>query len=193
MTLYKTLSQNFDIGDFIAPDILSVVDARTRAVAAGILERGGLTGDITRIIDLRADAPVISDLTLSGSVPSMNPDEFMPYDRPEAPLMPGFDVFEPVSAVIAKSEAEGPVMAEFDSVELNVAIPDLGKIEQTADLIQDDIALEMPGVSRFNLNLFKVKLDTLRFNREFIRKIRLVILIVIIAILNVILITYMFS
>ena len=193
MTRYNTLSQNFDIGDFIAPDILSVVDANTRAAAAGILERGGLSGDITRIIDLRADAPVISDLTLSGSVPSMNPDEFMPYDRPEAPVMPGFEEFEPVSEVIAKSEAEEPVMAEFDSVELSVAIPDLGTIEHTADLIQDDIAVDMPGVSRFNFNLFKVKLHTLRFNREFMGKLRLVILIVIIAILNVILITYMFS
>ena len=193
MTLYKTLSQNFDIGDFIAPDILSVVDARTRAAAAGILERSGLTEDITRIIDVRAAAPDITDLTLSGSVPSMNPDEFMPYDRPKAPFMPGFDEFEPVPAVIGKSEAEEPVMAEFDSVDLNVAIPDLGEIEQTADLIQDDIAVDMPGVSRFNLNLFKVKLDTLRFNREFIGKLRLVILIVIIALLNVILIMYMFS
>ena len=39
-----TLSQDFDTGDFIAPDILSSVDANVRAVCAEALAKGGLKG-----------------------------------------------------------------------------------------------------------------------------------------------------
>ena len=206
MTRYKTLSQSFDIGDFIAPDILSVVDASVRAAADDILERDGLVGDINRIIDLRADTPYISDSSLGGLVPSMNPDEFMPYERPQAPIMTGFDEIaaaailkvaavdsEPVSEFESGSigEDEEPVMTEVDTFDVDVKIPDLGDIEQTADLVQEDIIVEIPEVSRFNANLFKVKLDTLRFDREFMTKVRFIIIIAAIAAVNVLLIYYL--
>ena len=208
MTRTPTLSQSFDIGDFIAPDILSVVDASVRAAAADILERGGLVGDMERIIDLRADAPSISDSILDGLVPSMNPDEFMPYDRPEAPLMVGFEEFETdliqdepeiepefiiEAAPLAEDVAEEPAVSEVDSVDVEVIIPDLGRIEHTADLVEDDIVVEIPEVSRFNANLFKVKMDTLRFDKKFKARMRLIIIIAVIAIVEAILIIYLLT
>ena len=204
MTRTSTLSQNFDSGSFISPDILAAVNASVRAAAENILERDGLVSDIERIIDLRADVPSITDTTFGGLVPSMNPDDFIKYDRPGAPVMAGFEVFEPAPVSIARGhESDEPGAGEggayelpaiqFDSLNIEVIIPDLVAIEQTADLIQDDIALEMPEISRFNANLFRVKLDTLRFNMGFRQKLRLVILIAIIAFVNVLLIMYLFS
>jgi len=214
LTRPKTLSQSFDIGDFIPPDILTAIDASTRAAAASILERDGLTDDIERIIDLRADTPRIPDAVLSGLVPSMNPDEFMSYDRPKPPEMTGFDDNGPVMAfneppaeaedeedaeadfesdAEAEPEPEEPFIAEYEMVDINIAIPDLAKIEHTADLVEDDIEVEMPELSRFNANLFKVKLDTLRFNREFMIRVRLVSVIVILSAAIILLITYLFT
>ena len=166
-----------------------------------------------RLIDLSAEALSITDTTLSGLVPSMNPDEFMPYERPKAPFMAGFDEIakeEPETGLVRKEPEEAKEIAagtgarpeekaedefpdEFDSLNVEVVIPDLVTIEQTAELIEDDIDLAMPEVSRFNANLFKVKLDTLRFNKEFMKDMRLIVLIVVIAIVNVLLIMYLLS
>jgi len=208
LTRYKTLSQSFDIGDFIAPDILSVVDATVRAAADDILERDGLVDDIGRIIDLRAAAPYISDASLGGSVPSMNPDEFMPYERPKAPVMTGFD--EIAAAAILKvsdtqtepdpeTEAEAEDIVEetatvsVETLDVDVNIPDLGRIEKTAALIEEDMIVEMPELSRYNANLLKVKFDTLRFDREFMIKLRFSIIIAAIAVVNVFLIYYLLT
>jgi len=208
LTRTPTLSQSFDIGDFIAPDILSVVDAGVRAVAADIIERGGLAGDIERIIDLRTATPIISDESLSGLVPSMNPDEFMPYEQPKAPVMYGFDEFEandaPEEPVLemepetepafeAEDAAEEPVVTKFDTFDIDVKIPDLGNIEQTAALVQEDIVIEIPEVSRFNANLFKVKRDTLWFDEKFKSRVRLGILITVIVVVEALLIIYLLT
>jgi len=204
LTHTSTLSQSFDSGSFISPGILAAVNSSVRAAAEGIIENGGLSDDIERIIDLHADVPSITDTTLGGLVPSTNPDEFIIYDRPEAPIMPGLEMFEPApaadepghgieSAPDGEEESCEQRETDFDSVNVEVVIPDLGTIEQTADSIQEDISLEMPEVSRFNANLFKVKLDTMWFNREFLGSVRLIILIAIIAFVNVILIMYLLS
>jgi len=208
LTRYKTLSQSFDIGDFIAPDILSVVDATVRAAADDILERGGLVEDIDRIIDLRAAAPYISDASLGGAVPSMNPDEFMPYERPKAPVMTGFDEIAAAAILKVSYTQEEPdfetetmteemdedtVTAGADTLEVDVKIPDLGRIEKTAAMIEEDMIVEMPELSRYNANLLKVKLDTLRFDREFMMKLRFTIIIAAIAVVNIFLIYYLLT
>ena len=213
MTRPKSLSQSFDIGDFIPPDILIAVDASTREAAADILERDGLTADIERIIDLRTDTPSIQDSMLSALVPSMNPDEFILYDRPKPPEMTGFDEYGPVipsseppeeaeppadeappeSEPEAEPEIVEPFLAEYDLVDVRITIPDLGKIEHTGDMVEDDIIVEMPEVSRYNANLLKVKLDTLRFDREFIIRVRLVSVIVILAVAIALLVTYLLT
>ena len=211
MTRPKSLSQSFDIGEFIPPDILIAVDASTREAAADILVRGGLTDDIERITDLRADAPSIQDSMLNGLVPSMNPDEFISYDRPKPPEMTGFDdhgleiaIIEPAeepeppaeetlpeSEPEAESGAGEQLSAEYDLVDVRITIPDLGRIEHTGDMVEEDIIVEMPEVSKYNANLIKVKLDTLRFDREFIIKVRLVSVIVVLSGAIVLLVTYL--
>ena len=207
MTRTKTLSQSFDIGDFIAPDILSVVDASVRASAADILDRGGLVDDIERIIDLRTAEPRISDISLGGQVPSMNPDEFMSYDLPKEPVMTGFDFFEPAAemqpsiateidgeaAIDMADTTEAPVVHELEPVEIDVMIPDLGIIEQTAALVQDDIVVEIPEVSGFSADQSRVKWDTLRFDKKFRTRVRIAIIITIIVVVEAILIIYLLT
>ena len=208
MTRLHTLSQSFDKGEFIPSDILVTVDASVRAAAQDILERGGLVGDIDRIIDLRANAPYISDAALSGLVPSMNPDEFMPYEKPKAPVMTGFDEFEPAAmpeepvlepepeaeaAAEPEAEAEEQVIVNVETFDIDVKVPDLGDIEYAAALVEEDISVEMPEVSRFNANLFKVKLDTLRFDSEFLARVRFIAIISVIALANVLLIVYLLA
>jgi len=207
LTRTKTLSQSFDIGDFIAPDILSVVDASVRESAADILDRGGLVGDLERIIDLRTTEPRITDISLGGLVPSMNPDEFISYDLPKEPEMAGFDFFEPAvemqpsyvseveeDAAIDEAHAnEASVMHELKPVEIDVMIPDLGVIEQTAALVQDDIVVEIPEVSSFSADQSRVKWDTLRFDKKFRSRVRIAIIITIIVVVEAILIIYLLT
>jgi len=208
LTHTLTLSQSFDIGDFIAPDILSVVDASVRAAADNILERDGLVEDIGRIIDLRTDTPYIADALLGGLVPSMDPNVFLPYEKPKAPVMAGFEDFETAEIVLDEPQAETefeaeplpdledeagmPAAAEIDRVDVDVKIPDLGNIEQTAALVQDGIVIDIPEVSRYNANLFKVKMDTLRFDEKFKTRMRLII-IAIVAVIEALLIIYLLT
>ena len=208
MTRTPTLSQSFDIGDFIAPDILSVVDSNVRAVAADVLASGGLTGNLVKAVDLHMSIFIDSNNDFGGLVPSMDPDEFMPYKRPKAPDMTGFESFE--APIIQEesdpepeyeieiplgdeNEAASQTQTDFDSVDLDVGIPDLATIEQAADMIQEDIVIELPEVSRYNANLLKVKFDTIRFNETLMRRIRIITIITIIVVVNIILIMYLLS
>ena len=190
MTRQATLSQSFDVGDFISPDILSIIDAGVRADAAGILIRERLVDDISRIIDLHADVPIIYDPLYEGLVPSMNPDKFLHYDLPETPVIAGFDMTK-------KSEDEMELKLEeavlLDPVDVNISMPDLGTIEKTATMMQEDIVIDMPEISRFNANLFKVKLDTLRFDKKFTKRVQLFIAIIIIAAIEFVLILYLLN
>jgi len=238
LTRVSTLSQKFDVGDFIAPNILSVVDASVRASADDIIDRSDLAGDIERIIDLRADVPGVSGTSFGGRIPSMNPDEFLSYEEPEAPVMAGFEEFdaeriipdepayeveqvletvqvmdaaqtpepdqglapewgpEPeqvLSAVQIPEPEQGLEPEQRPVIEVDVKIPDLISIEQTADLVAEDIVIEMPEVPRNNENLRKVDRDTLRFDKAFIARVRLIIIIVIIAVVEALLIYYLLT
>lgn len=208
MTRIRTLSQNFDIGDFIPPDILSVVDAGVRAAAVDIIQREGLKGDLERIVDLRAESFSISDMSIGGLVPSMDPDEFMPYEKPNMPVMTWFDEFTAaaapqksgaapellVSTAFSHEESDNALAAAgFDPVDIDVKITDLASIEETTAKIQEGMAIEIPEVSNFNANLFKVKMDTLRFDRKFLKRVYLVIVIAFIAVVELLLIIYLLS
>ena len=198
MTRLYTLSQTFDIGDFIAPDIRAVVDANVRAAAADVIESGGLSGELEKVFVLRMNTPAIPDDDFGGSVPSMNPDEFMPYVKPKAPVIVGFDSVTVSSAQYdLKPEKEYAteisVDDDFDSVGLDVGIPDLAMIEQAADLVQEDIVIEIPEVARYNANLLKVRFDTLRFNQKLWRRVRLIAIIAAIVIVEAILIVYLLT
>jgi len=137
LTQTPTLSQSFDIGDFIAPDILSVVDANVRAAAADIIERDGLVGDLDRIIDLQADVPRFSEAILAGLVPSMNPDEFLSYDLPEAPEMIGFDdITEPAAYEYYDDEPE----IEIEDISLSEEEPEEADFDDTETVEEPETA-----------------------------------------------------
>jgi len=75
LTRKPSLSDIFDSDDFISPDILTSVNASVREVAAGVVEREGLSIDLDHDVDVSAKKPAALDATRNESVPSLDPEE----------------------------------------------------------------------------------------------------------------------
>jgi len=186
-----TLSQSFDTGDFIPPDILSIVDAGVRAAAADIIERGGLAADIERIIDPRTVVPRIPDAGFGDRVPSMDPDEFMPYKRPEAPVI---SIFGEPDGEDGTRAATGAVMdIESRLTEIDIDIPEVILYREEAPLTAEDITSEIPQISRYDANLLKLRIDTWRFNKALSDRVNRLIWIAGLSAVVIFLIVYLFS
>ena len=185
MTDTLTLSQGFDAGDFIAPDILKTVDASVRASAADILEQSSLGGDLEQLFDIQAAAPIVSDAALYLGVPSMNPDEFMPYEPPKMPEIADFD-FSRAWESATEEEPE----------EVDIKIPDADEFHAAEDPVKEDFIVEIPVADQAYADLRKVQIDTLQFDKAHqARKarVRAVVFTVIIAAVVVVLILYLLS
>ena len=89
-----TLSQTFDFGDFIEPDIVSVVDASVQRACAEALAQGNLDGDLVRTFHVLPSSFPENFAIPEEVVPSEDPDEFMFYDQPDMPIIPDFDSTE---------------------------------------------------------------------------------------------------
>ena len=185
MTYPPTLSQSFDIGDFIAPDILSVVDASVRAAAEDIIERGSLSDDFERIFNISAGSPVVSEAILRGDIPSMDPDEFLPYEQPETPVISELGMVDELP-----ESADGP-QVDIDPAEVDIVIPDMAHIQTETPFAGEDMVVEIPEITGADEDIMKVNFDTRRFEKQFEANMRVIALIVIIAAAIALLIIYL--
>ena len=159
-----TVSQNFDLGEFISPDIVSHVDASVRSVADDILEHGIEAEEFDKVFSPGTEEAGISDMTVEYAVPSMDPDKFIVYEPPSAPNIPDLSDAAPV---IASQEEAVPA--------------------------HEEIIVEIPQVSRYNSDMMKVKLDTLFFDRKFRDNVRVNILIAILVVVLAMLLVYLLT
>ena len=216
----ETLSQTFDIGDFIEPDILSVVDASVRKSGADILARANLANDLEKTFNVKAQIVQVSDAILEGSVPPSNPDDFLKYDLPDMPVIPDFYAEDYEKEAEAPIEVEAPIIIEPEVTEKETetleieaeayldtetyldaetyldteAYLDLEEdIRFTAEPAEEEIAFYVPEPPRKSEGMEKVRRDMLKFDEARKDRIQTIIVISIIALLNFILFMYLIN
>jgi len=193
----ETLSQTFDIGDFIEPDILSVVDASVRNLSDDILAHANLATDLEKTFKVKAHLFSIRDEILEGSVPPSNPDEFMPYELPGVPVIPDFDKYEYEHEPDAEAPAIEPDVPETETealeIETEVHLDLEEEIPFAAEPVEDEIMFDLPELPPKNEGMEKVRRDMLKFDGARRDRIQTIIVISIIALLNFILFLYLIS
>lgn len=175
MRYSPTLSQTFDIGDFIAPDILSVVDESVRRAGEDVLAHGDLAYELDKTFKVRTSMVYVSDIMPEGNVPPFDPDEFMPYDMPEVPVIPDFNAadHEPVvdapviEPKVPDAEAETPV------IETKAPLTEAAAFR--AEPAEEQIAFAIPEPPRVSEGMVMVRRDLLRFDRDFKEKLRIIV------------------
>jgi hypothetical protein len=191
LTYSPALSQSFDLGDFIAPDILSVVDASVRATCADVLTQGILVGDLLQTFSAKPNAVFVSDMVFGGAVPSFDPDEFMPYKHPGIPVIPDFDVDE--------------YRAETDALEIEAGVPDMeadAPVIETGESLaevyagtdepeEERFVFDIPQPPRVSMGMIRVRFDTFGFDEASKEIFRTIMIIAIIAAANVFLLYYL--
>ena len=180
MTAEHTLSQSFDTGDFIAPDILQSVDAGVRASAFDITGQDGLADGSGQSFIVEAAAPVIPDVDIISGLPSLDPDEFMPYETPKTPEVTDFD-FQKVW-----ESASSPVPEKTE-----ITADEKSRVLLEPYHVQEDIIVEIPEISPVNADLQKVQADTRQFDKGFREKARVYVFLAAIAAAVVILLIYL--
>jgi len=180
LTYYtKTLSQTFDTDDFIAPDTLSVVNGSVRAAAEDVLVRGGLSEELNRVFKTKTYDPVLLKAVVSAAVPSLDPDEFMHYEAPEAPVIADYAPPPPLPAE-APADMDVDVDAGLEAgldpgtdigIEAEIEIAE-AEMRDDPVLMEGDISIELPQISRINRGMMRLKLDTLTFEKGFRQSLR---------------------
>ena len=191
----ETLSQTFDIGDFIEPDILSVVDASVQKAGADILARANLANDLEKTFHVKTHIVHVSDAILEGSVPPSNPDDFLIYDPPDMPVIPDF------YAEDYEAEADAPIIepdvTEKETETLEIETETYLDLEEdipfTAEPAEEEIAFDIPEPPRKSEGMEKVRRDMLKFDEARKDRIQTIIVISIIALLNFILFMYLIN